>query len=114
MIGLSVLLFTREKMHDEGIRGSIIIAVCRALILGKVLVDVGICVNTLMVCLNAGYTLLNTVPVCVKMVQAVLDGFASLHIFRKSLGRCMCLLALLSRLLGRLLLVLVLWIWQQL
>lgn len=95
MTGPSVHLFTQGKMLEEGILGSFIIVVSRALIFEKGLVDVEICVNMLMGFLSAGCTLLNTEPGCAKMAQIVRGEFAFLPTLLRSSAHYMYPLVLL-------------------
>lgn len=76
MTGQSAHLSTLERMLAGEIQGSTTIAVCLVLNFARVLAGVVICVNMLMGCLSAGYTLLSIGPACARMVQVVLGESA--------------------------------------
>ncbi|XVE92700.1 hypothetical protein REPUB_Repub01dG0122200 [Reevesia pubescens] len=84
MIGQSVHSFTQGRMLEEGILGNSITVVFLPLIFARGYVGVEICVNMLMVFLNAGYTLLNIEPSCARMVLVVQEGSASLLILLRN------------------------------
>ena len=113
MIGRSAHLFTLEKMLEEGILESSIIAVFRALISEKGLVDAEICVNMLMGFLSAGFTRLNIEPGCAKTVQIVLGEFAFLLTLLRNSALYMYPRVLLSPLLALVHQVLLPWILLQ-
>ena len=76
MTGLNAHLSILVRMPEEEIQGSSIIAVSLALILGRGLADVEICVSMLMGFLSAGCTQLNIELVSARMEQIAPEEFA--------------------------------------
>ena len=91
MIGRNARLFIRVKVQEDVTREKSITAVFHAPISRKDSVDVAISVSSLMEFLNAGFTLLNTGLVSVKMEPFVLEGSVFLLIRLKNSVRCMFL-----------------------
>ena len=111
MIGLSVLLFTLERMLVGETPESSMTAVCHALILARGTVGVGTCVNMLTEYLSAGYTQLNIGQGCAKMVLVATEGYAFLLTQQKSCVHYTCPPDLLFPRLAHLPLLQMSWTW---